>query len=131
MRWSEISVKLYSLKLAIFPYLFMHLFGTKLLFVFLTFIYSFKALASEVLEDNTVFGVDMSIDGLRSYEFSVYIFVFLILSLIVFGVIIWLYLPKKLSQLKTGEKIMFGSLVFGMVAAVVIGYIQLIEGYLL
>ncbi len=78
-----------------------------------------------------VFGLDMSIDSLRSREFSVYIFIFLILSLILFCYIIYLYLPKKLSSLKTGEKVMFGALIFGVIAAVIMGYIQLIEGYLI
>ena len=101
-----------------------------LVFFFSLFL-SFCAFAEEVLEDTKVLGIDLSIDGLRAYEFSVYIFFFLILSLIIFGVIIWLYMPKKLSMLKTGEKIMFGAMIFGMVAAVIIGYVQLIEGYLL
>ena len=82
-------------------------------------------------ESNTVFGIDMSIEGLRAREFSIYIFVFLILSLILFCFIIYLYLPKKLAQLKTGEKIMFGALIMGVVLAVIMGYVQLIEGYLL
>jgi len=73
----------------------------------------------------------MSIEGLRAYEFSVYIFIFLIMSLILFTFIIWLYLPKKIAHLKTGEKIMFGAMGFGIIIAIVIGYIQLIEGYLL
>lgn len=81
--------------------------------------------------NNTVFGIDMSIESLRAKSFSIYIFVFLIISLILFCFIIYLYLPKKLSHLKLGEKIMFGSLIFGVVLAVVIGYIQLIEGFLL
>jgi len=81
--------------------------------------------------ENAVFGIDMSIESLRSRNFSVYIFIFLILSLILFCFIIYLYLPKKLSHLKLGEKIMFGSLILGVVLAVIIGYIQLIEGFLL
>lgn len=88
-------------------------------------------LMAEAEGNKYVFGIDMSIESLRSREFSIYIFVFLILSLILFCFIIYLYLPKKLSALKTGEKIMFGSLVFGVIAAVAIGYIQLIEGFLL
>jgi len=86
-----------------------------------------KILAS----NNEVFGIDMSIEGLRSQAFSDYIFVFLILSLILFCFIIYLYLPKKLNELKLGEKIMFVSIVLGVILAVIIGYIQLIEGYLL
>ena len=87
-------------------------------------------LAVEGAKD-TLFGIDMSIEGLRSYKFSVAIFVFLIISLILFSVIIYLYWPKNETKIRTGEKIMFGAIIFGMFIAVVIGWIQLIEGYLI
>jgi len=87
----------------------------------------FRLLSNE----NSVVGIDMSIESLRSKGFSEYIFWFLIMSLILFCFIIYLYLPKKLSHLKTGEKIMFGSIIMGVILAVIIGYVQLIEGYLL
>lgn len=77
------------------------------------------------------FGFDLSIESLRSRKFSIGIFVFLIISLVIFSVIIYIYLPKGESRLKTGEKIMFGAIIMGMVIAVIMGYIQLIEGYLL
>jgi hypothetical protein len=83
---------------------------------------------------NLVFGIDMSIEGLRSQKFSKGIFVFLILSLILFSFIIWLYLPKKnkkSSKLKRGEKIMLGAIMASIVLAVVIGWIQLVECYLI
>lgn len=81
-----------------------------------------------------VFGIDMSIEGLRSQKFSKGIFVFLILSLILFSFIIWLYLPKKnkkQSKLKTGEKVMLGAIMASIVLAVIIGWVQLVEGYLI
>ena len=78
-----------------------------------------------------VFGIDMSIEGLRSQAFSKGIFVFLILSLILFSFIIYLYMPKGEKKLKTGEKIMFGAIMAGIVLAVIIGWVQLIEGYLI
>ncbi len=81
--------------------------------------------------ENTVIGIDMSIESLRSKGFSEYIFWFLIMSLVLFCYIIYLYLPKNLSTLKTGEKVMIGSIVGGVILAIIIGYIQLIEGYLL
>ena len=80
---------------------------------------------------NSVIGIDMSIESLRSKGFSEYIFWFLIMSLILFCYIIYLYLPKKINQLKTGEKVMFGAIIMGVIIAVIIGYIQLIEGYLM
>lgn len=81
---------------------------------------------------NLVFGIDMSIEGLRSQKFSRGIFVFLVLSLILFSVIIWLYMPRKgKAPLKTGEKVMFGAIIGGVFLAIIIGWIQLIEGYLI
>ncbi len=90
-------------------------------------------LAAAAAEDSSkyVFGIDMSIEGLRAKQYSYYIFVFLVLSVILFTYIIYLYLPKGGKTLKTGEKIMFGALILGVVVAIVIGWIQLIEGYLL
>ena len=104
--------------------------------IFLIFDNNFFVLLSNessVIGDagNSVIGIDMSIESLRSKGFSEYIFWFLIMSLILFCYIIYLYLPKDLSQLKTGEKVMFGSIVAGVILAVIIGYVQLIEGYLL
>lgn len=92
-----------------------------------------SALAASTPTDDpkkTFLGVDMSLDGLRAYSYSLYIFGFLILSLIFFSYIIYLYAPKGGEKFKTGEKIMFGSIAFGVVIAVIIGYVQLIEGYL-
>lgn len=81
-------------------------------------------------EKDMLFGIDMSIEGLRSQKYSQGIFVFLILSLIFFAFIIYLYIPKN-GSLKLGEKIMFGSLIAGIFIAVGMGYLQLIDGYLL
>ncbi len=81
--------------------------------------------------DNMLFGIDMSIEGLRSQKYSQAIFVFLIISLIFFAFIIYLYVPKGKSRLKTGEKIMFGSIIAGIFIAVALGWLQLIDGYLL
>jgi len=89
----------------------------------------FRILASN--DNQYVFGIDMSIDSLRSQAYSDYIFVFLILSLILFCYIIYLYLPKNLGDLKLGEKIMFISIIIGVILAVIIGYVQLIDGYLM
>lgn len=82
-------------------------------------------------KNDIVFGIDMSIEGLRAQEYSIFIFCFLILSLILFGYIIYLYWPKGDGKLKTGEKIMFGSIIAGIFIAIIIGWVQLIEGYLI
>ena len=80
-------------------------------------------------DNKTVFGIDMSIESLRSQQYSYFIFGFLIVSVIIFCVILFLYLPKK-GKLKTGEKIMFGAIMIGVIIAVWFGYLQLVEGFL-
>ncbi len=94
--------------------------------------YSKQGIYSMLVEanDNKLLGIDMSIESVSSQSYSNFIFGFLIVSLIIFGVIIYFYLPKKKGALKTGEKIMFGAIIMGMVIAVAMGYTQLIGGYL-
>jgi hypothetical protein len=105
--------------------------------LFISILAGFAGSAGQILpavastaQDSFIWGLDLSIEGLRSQKFSRGIFVFLIVSLIIFSFIIYLYLPKGENKLKRGEKIMFGAMVCGMIFAVVLGYIQLIEGYL-
>jgi len=88
----------------------------------------------EEVKDNRVLGIDMSIEGLRSQSFSVGIFVFLVVSLIFFSIIIYFYMPRgkdNKNKLKTGEKVMFGAIISGIFIAIGMGWLQLIEGFLL
>jgi len=90
--------------------------------------------AVQEVTDNRLLGIDMSIEGLRSQSFSVGIFVFLVVSLIFFSIIIYYYLPKgkdNKNKLKTGEKYMFGAIICGIFIAIGMGWLQLIEGFLL
>ncbi len=82
-------------------------------------------------DKNIAFGIDMSIENLRSQQYSYYIFGFLIVSLIIFSFILYLYRPKKGEKLKRGERIMFGAIIIGVFSAVFLGWLQLVEGYLL
>lgn len=81
-------------------------------------------------DNNTILGVDLSIESLRSQQYSYFIFGFLVVSLIIFSVIIYIYMPKKEGRLKTGEKVMVGAIIMGVVIALLFGWLQLIEGYL-
>lgn len=81
-------------------------------------------------DSKTVFGLDLSIESLRSQQYSYFIFGFLVVSLIIFSVIIYIYMPKKGSRLKTGEKIMFGAIIMGIFIAIYFGWLQLVEGFL-
>lgn len=79
---------------------------------------------------NTPFGLDMTIEGLNKRGYSVFIFAFLIMQIILFSFMIYVYMKKTKAALKTGEKVMFGALMMGIVIGVIIGWTQLIEGYL-
>ena len=79
---------------------------------------------------NTPFGLDMTIEGLSKQRYSVFIFVFLIMQIMLFSFMIYVYMKKTKASLKTGEKMMFGALMMGVVIGVIIGWTQLIEGYL-
>ncbi len=104
---------------------------------FLTKLWSYfngVVLSVSDVSDNRLLGIDMSIEGLRSQSFSVGIFVFLVISLIFFSLIIYYYLPKgkdNKDKLKTGEKYMFGAIICGIFIAIGMGWLQLIEGFLL
>lgn len=77
------------------------------------------------------FGIDTSIEGMKSQEFSVGIFYFLIASIIVFTVFVFMYMFKdKASTLKKGEKILFVWILLGIVTAVGFGAAQMLHGYL-
>ncbi len=74
--------------------------------------------------------LDMSIEGMRSQQFSVGVFFFMLLGVLVFSGIIYAvafgkHAPKAM---KTGEKLMFGAIIFGTVLAVVFGGMQLLTG---
>lgn len=94
--------------------------------------YITQTIAVAANDSNIVMGIDMSIEGLRSQKYSVGIFVFLVVSLIFFSGIIYMYIPRKGKPgLKTGEKVMFGCIIAGVFIAIAVGWIQLIEGYLI
>ncbi len=91
-----------------------------------------QSISVAAADSNIVLGIDMSIEGLRSQKYSVGIFVFLVISLIFFSAIIYMYMPRKGKPgLKKGEKVMFGFIIAGVFLAIAVGWIELIEGYLL
>ncbi len=76
--------------------------------------------------------VDLSIEGMRSQQFSVGVFFFMLVGVIVFSGIIYAvafgrFAPKTM---KTGEKVMFGAIILGTVFAVIFGGLQLLSGEL-
>ncbi len=72
-----------------------------------------------------------SIESMNSQEFSVGIFYFLIASIVVFTIFVFMFMLKdKTSKLKKGEKVLFVWILFGVVTAVGFGAAQLLHGYL-
>ena len=66
-------------------------------------------------------------------QFSIGVFYFLILAIIIFVVISFLITFKKKgnsAKLKTGEKLLFVWIMFGVVVAVVFAAAQMLNGYL-
>lgn len=84
-----------------------------------------------VADTQRPFGFDMSIDGMQTQGFSIGIFVFLMIGIIVFTLIVFAFLTKsKGARLKTGEKYLFAWILFGVVVSIVFGANQLLFGNL-
>ncbi|KXW55553.1 hypothetical protein LHV13_01680 [Ferrovum sp. PN-J185] len=76
--------------------------------------------------------VDLSIEGMRSQKFGYGIFVFLMVGIAVFCGIIFATIREQMREgkMRTGEKIMFGAIIMGVVVAVIFGGAQLLNGFL-
>lgn len=72
----------------------------------------------------------LGVEGLYSQRYGKGVFVFLVVSLLIFVGIMYLYWQKSKTTLKRGEMVMFGAILMGVVFAFVYGYIQMVEGYL-
>ena len=83
-----------------------------------------------VKEGSGPFGIDTSIEGLKSQEVSVGIFYFLIASIVVFTIFVFMFMTKGKTNLKKGEKILFVWILLGVVVAVIFGASQMLHGYL-
>jgi len=91
----------------------------------LTFILPYAALAAE---DKAY---DFGIEGMRSQNYSIGILIFLFVSMGVFvGVIRLFYQHTDMTKVKTGEKVLMGMIVLGVVIAGIFAVVQLADGYL-
>lgn len=97
-----------------------------------SFLASLKLASLNVVsEESASFGVNSGIEGMNSQQFSVGIFYFLLASIVVFTIFIFMFMFKdRASKLKTGEKVMFVWILLGVVAAVIFGATQMLHGYL-
>ncbi|MDR2195799.1 MAG: hypothetical protein LBE50_04250 [Gallionellaceae bacterium] len=77
-------------------------------------------------------GVDLSIEGMRSQQFSQGVFVFMLVTILVFAAIVYAVVFGKYAPatMRTGEKLMFGAIILGIIAAVIFGALQMLSGYL-
>ncbi len=69
------------------------------------------------------------IENVRSQQFSMIIFVFMLLGIILFATIAFAFMAGK-KKLKRGEKWLFAWIFLGIVVSIVFGALQLLGGYL-
>lgn len=73
-----------------------------------------------------------TIEGMRSQEFSIGIFIFMLIGVGVFLMIVYQMATniKGNERLKTGEKVMLVCIILGVISAVTFGAMQLLQGRL-
>jgi len=71
------------------------------------------------------------IEGMDSQEWSVGIFIFLTISILVFaGIVVKFMTADRTSKIKRGEMFLFAWILLGVVAAIIFGTLQLLQGRL-
>jgi hypothetical protein len=90
------------------------------------------ALSGMLVSAETSAKVDLSIESMRSQRFGVGVFIFLMIGILVFCGIIYSVARGKHApkHMKTGEKMMFGAIIMGVVVAVIFGATQMLSGVL-
>lgn len=84
-----------------------------------------------VPQPNRPFGLDLTIESMSSQGFSVAIFIFLIIGIMIFTAFVFAYLKLgRNKKLKRGEKFLFAWILFGVVIAIAFGASQLLFGNL-
>jgi hypothetical protein len=77
-------------------------------------------------------GFNTGIEGMNSQRWSVGIFIFLLFCIIVYTVIVLKFMTSGPgTKMRRGEMLLFAWILFGVVAAVIIGAMQLLQGRLL
>lgn len=76
--------------------------------------------------------IDLSIEGLHSQRFGVGVFFLLMLGILLFaGIIVAVMNGSGGNKItRTGERVMFGAIIFGVVVAVVFASLQMLSGVL-
>ncbi|MDX8407670.1 MAG: hypothetical protein R8L58_04720 [Mariprofundaceae bacterium] len=74
---------------------------------------------------------DFGIESMRSHSYSVGIFVFMMIAIAVFvGIIIAFFQNQGGDRIKPGEKVLFGMIILGVIAASIFAAVQLLDGFL-
>jgi hypothetical protein len=76
--------------------------------------------------------LDLSIEGMRSQQFSVGVFYFLLLGIVVFSgiVVAFMFSKNRPTKMRLGEKLMFGAIIMGIIVAVIFAATQMVAGVL-
>lgn len=92
---------------------------------------NFNLVADLSLSAKSIVDDRWGVEGIYSQNFSVAIFFFLMFCIVLFTVIVVKYMQtEKGKSLKTGEKVMFFFIFLGIIAAVIMAVMQLLQGYL-
>ncbi|OYV80582.1 MAG: hypothetical protein B7Z60_03055 [Ferrovum sp. 37-45-19] len=69
---------------------------------------------------------------MRSQHFGYGVFVFLMIGVAVFCGIIYATIREQAAEgkMRTGEKVMFGAIIMGVVVAIIFGAAQMLNGFL-
>ncbi len=74
---------------------------------------------------------NFGVESLKSHEYSVGIFVFMMIGIALFVGIMVIYMkPGQGSPMKKGEWYMMGAILLGVIAASILAALQMLEGYL-
>jgi phosphoglycerol transferase MdoB-like AlkP superfamily enzyme len=92
----------------------------------------FNQLAVSELSSDLSPKLDLSIEGMRSQQFSEGVFAFLLVGIVVFiGIMIAFMFSKNRSEkMKLGERLMFTAIILGVAVAIIFGAVQMLGGYL-
>lgn len=76
-------------------------------------------------------GYTLGIESMQSHTYSVGIFIFMMIAIVVFVGIVFAFLVRgRKEKMKRGEKVMLAFIILGVVVASWFAAIQLLEGYL-
>ncbi|MDQ6993013.1 MAG: hypothetical protein Q9M31_06015 [Mariprofundus sp.] len=95
--------------------------------LFCTMLFSSSVMAAEVVKQS----FDLGIESMRSQGYSVFIFIFLMIGIVLFlGIIAVFARTGQGAKLKTGEKVLMLMIVLGVFAAIAFAALQLLDGFL-